>query len=78
MREYFTGSMIYGKPEPWHRLCGQWDSVTLQQRGRDNFAVRYGKQVRAELTYSQACKELGAAIMHQLACDGALDNAPRA
>ena len=73
-REYFTESMTYAKPEPRHSLCGQWGSVTLQQRGKDNFAVRYGKQVDADLSYSQACAELGQAIMHELACDGRLDN----
>lgn len=74
MAQYFTDSMTYTKPEPRHRLCAQWDLVTLQQRGKNNFAVRYGKQVDAGLTYSAACAELGQALMHQLACDGALDN----
>ena len=77
MRQYFTDGMEYTKPEPRHRLCGQWGLVTLQQMGRDNFAVRYGKQVDAGLTYSQACAKLGQALLHQLACDGALDNQPR-
>ena len=74
MRKYFTESMEYGKPEPRHKLCLQIGMVTLQQRGKNNFLVRYGKQVHAELTYSQACMELGKSIMHQTACDGDLDN----
>lgn len=48
--------------------------VELQQQGRDNFTVVYGKQVKEKLTYGAACTELGAAIMHALACDGRLDN----
>ncbi|PLP55558.1 hypothetical protein CYK37_30170 [Mesorhizobium loti] len=72
--QYFTHSMTYAKPEPRHRLCMQDGMVTLQQRGRDNFAVRYGKQVDAALSYSQACSKLGQALMHQLACDDRLDN----
>jgi hypothetical protein len=74
MSQYFTKSMTYEKPEPRHKLCGQFDSVTLQQRGRDNFAVRYGKQVDAGLSYGDACAKLGQALMHQLACEGQLDN----
>jgi len=71
---YFTKSMEYKKPEPRHKLCGQWGLVTLKQRGRDNFLVRYGMQVEAGLTYSAACAKLGQALMHQLACDGDLTN----
>ena len=74
MRTYFTNSAAYATPEPRHRLCAQWNDVSLQQRGKDNFAVRYGKQVKAECSYAQACAELGAALMHQLACAGKLDN----
>lgn len=74
MRHYYTDSMTYTRPEPRHKLCGTFDAVTLQQRGRDNFAVRYGKEVHADLTYGKACDMLGRAIMHQLACEGALDN----
>jgi hypothetical protein len=48
--------------------------VTLQQRGRDSFRVVYGKQIKDGLTYAQAAGELGAAIMHALACDERLDN----
>lgn len=74
MRHYFTESMTYDRPEPRHRLCFQNGMVTLQQRGKDNFAVRYGKEVHAELNYAFAASKLGEALMHQLACDGELDN----
>jgi hypothetical protein len=74
MRHYFTDAIAYTKPEPHHRLCLQFDAVTLQQRGKDNFAVRYGKQVDADATYAEACALLGAALMHQAACGGLLDN----
>lgn len=77
MNEYFTESMQYTRPEPRHRLCWQHDAVTLQQRGVDNFAVRYGKQVRAGLTYNRAATELGAALMHQLACSDDENGRPR-
>lgn len=74
MARYFTDSMEYVKPEPRHKLCLMAGSVTLQQRGRDNFTVRYGKQVDAGLSYGVACDKLGQAMMHQAACDGLLDN----
>ena len=44
------------------------------------YVVAYGRQLKKGLTYDQAALELGAAIMHALACDGQLvDNkdAPR-
>ena len=74
MNHYFTNSMDYVTPEPRHRLCLQSGMVTLQQRGKDNFLVRYGKQVKGALTYSQAATEFGACLMHQAACDDLLDN----
>ena len=48
--------------------------IKLQQRGKDCFRVVYGKQIDDGLTYNQACTELGAALMHALACGGRLDN----
>jgi len=48
--------------------------VTLEQTGIDRFTVTYGKQVKSGLRYGQAATELGACIMHALACDGKLDN----
>lgn len=48
--------------------------IQLRQNGIDNFEVRYGKQVKTKLTYGEACAELGAVIMHSLACDGLIDN----
>jgi hypothetical protein len=75
MNRYFTADMDYLKPEPRHRLVLQSGIVTLQQRSRNNFAVRYGKKVDAGLTYGQATRRLGEALMHQAACDAMLVNA---
>lgn len=71
---YFTDTMTYTKPERYHKLCDQQGMVTLQQRKADNFLVRYGMEIHAELTYGQACSRFGQALMHQLACDGKLNN----
>ena len=51
--------------------------IALTQQGKDKFTVIYGKQIKKDLTYARAATELGAAIMHALACDGRLDNRER-
>jgi len=51
--------------------------IQLRQSGPDNFAVQYGKQIDERLTYDAACTALGAAIMHSLACEDAIDNRDR-
>jgi hypothetical protein len=51
--------------------------ITLSQKGKDNFAVQYGKQYTDNLPYHEATFELGACIMHALACDSKLDNRPK-
>jgi hypothetical protein len=48
--------------------------IELRQRGRNNFTVRYGLQVKSGLDYAQAAAELGACIMHLAACNSTLDN----
>jgi hypothetical protein len=48
--------------------------IKLEQLNSGRFRVTYGLQVKTGLTYSDAATELGAAIMHQAACNGLLDN----
>lgn len=74
MRRYYRDEMEYDAPEDGYVMCWQHKLVSLQQRGPDDFVVRYGKEVYAELTYAEACAKLGGAIMHALACDGVIDN----
>lgn len=73
MRHYHTSSMVYTAPEPRHTLRTRIGDVTLQQAGKDNFAVRYGSEVYSDLNYAEAAHRLGYAIMHQLAANNALD-----
>lgn len=60
------------------KLC--WENaefgfnISLHQRGRDNFKVVYGKQVKENLTYGQAARELGSCLMHAMSCEGRVDN----
>lgn len=51
--------------------------IHLIQRGIDWFEVVYHLSIKPDLTYDMAASELGAAIMHALACDGLLDNRKR-
>lgn len=48
--------------------------VDQQDKGRRLFTVTYGLQRQAGLTYSQACTELGADILHYLCCEGIASN----
>lgn len=38
------------------------------------FTVIYGLQVTKNLTYSQACTEIGACILHNACCEGLASN----
>lgn len=75
MTQYFHanfGDKLKGK----HKVCKAFDEydVRLCQRGKDRFAVVYGKQVDDELTYSDACDKLGQALLHAMACNDEVDN----
>lgn len=48
--------------------------IKLFQTGKDKFVVQYDLQVDKNLSYSQACMELGRSIMHALACDSKISN----
>jgi len=38
------------------------------------FILSYGYEVKRNLTYAQAAKALGEAMLHHLACEGQLNN----
>jgi len=63
---------------PRSGLSGGMPIVTMTQHGPDSFTVRYGAQTDKRLTYAKACEELGASILHALACDGLIDNRTKA
>lgn len=50
--------------------------ITLAQHESKGklFQVTYGLHVDDNLTYADACKMLGEAILHDLCCDGKADN----
>ena len=53
-----------------HPIEGQF-TVSLWQ-SRSGFALVYGLQLTAPLTYAQAAQELGECLMHALSCQGAM------
>lgn len=53
-----------------HPIEGQF-TVSLWQ-SRSGFALVYGMQLTAPLTYAQAAQELGECLMHALSCQGAI------
>lgn len=53
-----------------HPIEGQF-TVSLWQ-SRSGFALVYGMQLTAPLTYAQAAQELGECLMHALSCQGAM------
>lgn len=54
-------------------ISGQYP-IELFQQGVDQFTVRYGEEIQKNLTYAEAARGLGFALMHALACAGRLDN----
>jgi hypothetical protein len=64
--------------DSWSRL-GSPEHIAVEfawpisvEATRNGFRVMYGAQLRSELTYEGACREIGKAIMHALYCDAAL------
>lgn len=55
----------------WSKTIGRY-VLALDVRGADDFSVCYGLQVKHGLSYSEAATELGACLMHALACEGKL------
>lgn len=56
---------------------GQGGNVAIHQSGPDNFAIQYGMQICAKLTYGDAAREFGECVFHSLACAGLLDNSEK-
>jgi len=51
------------------------DIIVSQYQNKSGlFCVAYGLQVDDNLTYSQACKSIGEALLHHLACEGIVNN----
>ena len=48
--------------------------IKVEQRANGRFRVTYGAEIRDDLDYNAAAKELGLCVFHALACDGKLDS----
>lgn len=62
-----------------YQLCFELPQhkIKLVQTDFDLFTVVYGRQIEDDLSYAQAARRLGSAIMHAAACDGRLDSDTR-
>lgn len=63
------------KPKTCIKIDNLAFPIELQQVGA-RFRVIYGQQVKSNLSYSEACDELGTAMMHAAACDGLIETRP--
>lgn len=85
MKQYYAESMETTAPEKGYSIVFLFGAVTLQRvptalmpadfghHTAPAYAVRYGKQVWAEMNYAEAAKELGECLMHQQVCNGWFD-----
>ncbi len=64
------------RPKVCLRLDNLAFPIELRQHDANQFAVIYGQQQKSRLTYQDAAREIGAAIMHAAACDGLIDTRP--
>jgi hypothetical protein len=53
-----------------HEANGEAYPIQLIQTGKERFTVVYGLQRDTGLSYGEAARKLGEAIMHKAACDG--------
>lgn len=49
-------------------------AVTLEQHSNGKFRVIYGKEVRDNLSYGAAARELGECLLHSMSCASLLDS----
>jgi hypothetical protein len=58
----------------YSEVVGLGWTLIVKQAANGEFSVKYGKQVRKNLSYEQAAKEFGECYFHALACQGNLNN----
>ena len=75
LRSAATGQLEPMPKPSGAKLCKRVGHVELYQHGPNRFTVVYGLQIKRGLTYNSAATEFGACIMHEVACEGELNNA---
>ena len=48
--------------------------ITVRQAADRTFSVQYGKQLKTNLSYEEAARELGYCIFHGLACESKIED----
>lgn len=65
----------WGGPNPFNGAKSRSLVQVDQSESEEHlFRVTYGLQRKENLTYNQACLEIGVAILHKLCCDGIASN----
>lgn len=63
------------KTQPvWETIPGNTPAIRLyHDPDSDSYSVQYGTQLETPLSYAEASKSLGEAVMHSLQCSGKFD-----
>lgn len=67
---FSTGGKNHYNPKSENELILLWQS----EAKHGLFVLDYGLSHKAGLNHSQACKQLGQAILHNLCCEGIASN----
>lgn len=62
----------YGGPNPY--IPEKKALVVLEQDSDLRFRLSYGLQITSNMTYVQACRHLGEALLHHLSCESVVNN----
>ncbi len=57
-----------------HEVTNLDYDVILVQTGKDSFSVRYGLQIKNNLSYLEAATEYGLCILHSASCSGLIND----
>ena len=63
---------IYGGTNPY--IPSKAALIMLEQGEDLRFRLSYDLQLTPDMTYAQACKHLGEALLHHLSCESVVDN----
>lgn len=62
----------YGGPNPY---IPKKKALIMLEQGKDlRFRLSYGVQLTPNMTYAQACRHFGEALLHHLSCESIVDN----
>lgn len=74
----FGGANPYATRDAKDKISPSIMLICLEQRrvAGKKFRLTYGLEVKDDLTYEEAARALGLALLHHLSCEGVLDPPP--